>query len=337
MSITTVPAPAALALDAATLERLVAAAVAAPSIHNTQPWRFQYDPDTATLAVHSDHVRNPRHTDPVGRALYLSVGAAVFNLRVAARHLGRAARVRLLPEPADPTLLAAVRLTALPPRARGRHQALYDALWRRHTSRLPFADHRVPPQLLGELADAAHIGGTVLYTPDRQETVRLLHLTRRAEQRNTRDDDRSAESRRAISGPAGSPYGIPGSALGPQDSAGRLPMRDFSALRSPGLLPAAPFETTPTVAVLATAHDTRADWLRAGQALEHVLLLATAAGVRTSLFHQALEWPDLRWALRDPARDQHLHVQMLIRFGYGTTRPATPRRTPADVLADLPD
>lgn len=326
-----VPVPARV-VDAAVLEKLLAAAVAAPSIHNSQPWRFRYDPATATLAVRVDHQRAPRHTDPAGRALHLSVGAAVFNLRVASRRLGLAARVRLLPEPADPTLLAALRLTRLPHGAPTHRQGLYEAIWRRHTSRMPFTDHRVPPPVLRDLADAARIGGAVLYVPDAEETVRLLHLTRRAEQRNTRDADRSAENRRAVRGPSGCPYGIPGAALGPQDATGRVPMRDFTALRSPGLLPTAPFEHNPTVAVLATAHDSRADWLRAGQAMEHVLLLATAAGLRTSLLHQALEWPDLRWALREHSADQRLHVQMLIRLGYGTTRPATPRATPSAVL-----
>jgi hypothetical protein len=79
------------------------------------------------------------------------------------------------------------------------------------------------------------------------------------------------------------------------------------------------------VALLTTGHDRRSDWLRAGQALEHVLLVATAHGVRASLLHQPMEWPDLRRNLT-PVPDLTGHAQMLIRLGYGPDGPATPRR-----------
>ena len=101
------------ALDAATLEKLISAAVAAPSIHNTQPWRYRLDPDTTTLEVQAVVERNLPYADPMGRALHLSVGAALFNLRVAVAHFGWEPVVRLLPHPADPCILAAVRLVGV--------------------------------------------------------------------------------------------------------------------------------------------------------------------------------------------------------------------------------
>lgn len=67
-------------LDATTLQELVSAAVAAPSIHNTQPWRFRLDPDALTLEIRAARRRGLRHVDPAGRALHLSVGCAVLNL-----------------------------------------------------------------------------------------------------------------------------------------------------------------------------------------------------------------------------------------------------------------
>ena len=110
-----------------------------------------------------------------------------------------------------------------------------------------------------------------------------------------------------------------------------MPVRDFAAMRPGTTRPSADFERHPFIAVLTTPHDTRADWLRAGQALEHALLVATAHGVKASMFSQAIEWPELRWALRDP-RGGHGYVQMLARLGYGPEGPATPRRSVKDVL-----
>ncbi|MGV9345546.1 hypothetical protein ACWDSD_12185 [Streptomyces spiralis] len=88
-------------------------------------------------------------------------------------------------------------------------------------------------------------------------------------------------------------------------------------------LPALRFERHTQVALLWTAHDRRADWPRAGQALERALPVATRHGVRTSMLHQALEWPDLRAAMRGPWRRCSPHV--LIRFGYGPDGGRTPR------------
>jgi hypothetical protein len=92
------------------------------------------------------------------------------------------------------------------------------------------------------------------------------------------------------------------------------------------VLTARPFEKRPTIAVLSTDHDRRTDWLRAGQALERVLLVATANGIRASLLHQALEWPDLREQLVPQPSDRRGHAQMVIRLGYGPEGPASPRR-----------
>lgn len=321
-------------LNAAILEKLIAAAVAAPSFHNTQPWRYRLDPASSTIEVRAATERALRHADPVGRGLHVSVGAAVFNLRVAAAHCGWEPVVRLLPRPAEPDLLATVRLAARPRPGDPRHgQDLYDAVWRRHSSRLPFTGRPVPAAVLCELTEAAAAEGADLVVPDRNETRRILQLTSEAEWFTCTDPVRRAEIRSWVRD--GAPDGMPGAVLGPRDAAGRVPMRDFAALRPASYRPSAAFESRPQVAVLSTRHDRRADWLRAGQALESVLLTATLHRVRASLLHQALEWPDIRWALRDP-RAGTGHVQMLVRLGYGPEGPAGPRRPVGDVLHEEP-
>ncbi|RAJ46442.1 hypothetical protein K353_00820 [Kitasatospora sp. SolWspMP-SS2h] len=72
----------------AELRELVAAAGAAPSLHNTQPWRFRPTADGPGVLVFADPARAVPLADPDGRAMLLSVGAALFNLRVAAARLG---------------------------------------------------------------------------------------------------------------------------------------------------------------------------------------------------------------------------------------------------------
>ncbi|MFF1278860.1 Acg family FMN-binding oxidoreductase [Streptomyces marokkonensis] len=318
------------AVDVPVLERMIAAASAAPSVHNTQPWHFRFVPDTGTLEVRAAPERGLRHIDPAGRALHVSVGCAVLNLRVAVVHHGWEPVTRLLPLPGRPDLLATVRLaraaggTSLPD--------LYEVLWHRHSSRFPFSRQPLPPSLLAEFGDAAHAEGALLWFPEPPETARVLQATREAEHRNTADADRAAESRRWVRAAEHSRLGVPAAALGVQDFRDHVPTRDFGAHRHPAVLEARPYEARPLIAVLCTPHDRRADWLRAGQALERVLLTATAHGVRASLLHQALEWPDLRRHLRSPAGGLRGHPQMVLRLGYGPQGPASPRRTAHDVL-----
>ncbi|MFJ2782018.1 Acg family FMN-binding oxidoreductase [Kitasatospora sp. NPDC087315] len=320
-----------LALDATALEKLVSAAVAAPSIHNSQPWHFRLQPETSILEVRAVRERAVPAADPQGRAMHISVGAAVLNLRVAARHLGWAPVVRLLPDPAEPDLFAGVRLDEASPVRLPGTEELYDAIWHRHSIRTPFTGRPVPADVLDQLVAAARVEGATLQLPDRQETARLLEITTEAERRSTTDPAQRAESRSWIRSGDQPAYGIPVHALGPQDRAGRLPMRDFSAIRPTEHQPFASFEREPRIAVLTTEHDRPEDWLRTGLALEHVLLTATVHGVRASLLHQAMEWPHLRWTTREP-HQRPGHVQMLVRLGYGPEGAPTPRLAAADVL-----
>ena len=330
-------------LDTACLEQIVAAAGAAPSLHNTQPWRYRLQPDAQVLEVHAVPARALRAIDPTGRALHLSVGAAVFNLRTAARHLGWEAMVRLLPCASDPQLLARIRFADTRRSGSRAGPDLYDAIWRRHSSRQPFSDRPVPAAVVSELVEAVQVEGARLVPADRAETRRLLAVTAEAERRTVADPLRSAESRRWIGRHQGDPYGIPVAALGPRDSTGRIPTRDFTGLAGstdladfPGLgtverSAGVPFEDHPMILVLATAYDRRVDWLRAGQAMQHMLLLATTHRIRGSLLHQAMEWPDLRRSLGSgPGRLGH--VQMVARLGYGPEGAAGPRQSPARTL-----
>ena len=141
------------------LASCVRAAVSAPSIHNSQPWRFRYR--HGGVDVIADQTRRLEVIDPSGRELLISVGAAIFNLRLAMRRLGRVPAVRLFPDPAEPDLVAVVTPgPAAPPSAE--LTSLVDAMARRHTNRQPFARVAIPSAVLDELTEAARSEGAEL-------------------------------------------------------------------------------------------------------------------------------------------------------------------------------
>ncbi|WP_051965639.1 Acg family FMN-binding oxidoreductase [Kitasatospora mediocidica] len=321
-------------LTAQELRSLAAAGTAAPSLLNTQPWRFRAYSGTHTLRVYADPQRALPRTDPDGRALHLSVGTAVFNLRVAAAHLGLEPSVRLLPEASDPHLCAELdlsRTAETPNPDPDQGPDLYAAIEQRHSSRLPFADRDVPETVLGELRAAARAEGAVLSVQDEDGVRRVMALTEDAERRTADDPVREAESRAWLRSREPASDGIPLSQLGPPDSEARLPMRSYTGRPPAVSVPPARFEALPHLALLSTHADHPSDWLHAGQALERVWLLATVHGVRISVMHQALEWPQTRWELRDPNEGPGF-TQTVLRLGFGPAGPAAPRRPVAEVL-----
>ncbi|GAA3289964.1 hypothetical protein GCM10020295_03110 [Streptomyces cinereospinus] len=185
------------------------------------------------------------------------------------------------------------------------------------------------------MVDAAGDEGAWLTFPTGWHLREVLELTQEAEARNLTDRGVGEDLRQWTHG--GVPFadsaaaGVPEYAFGPRRFGGRAPTRDFAGGRPVPGRAAAEFEQQPHLALLSTARDRPEDWLRAGQAMERVLLLATLKGLSSSFVTQALEWPDLRWPLRDPVTGTG-YVQMVLRLGYGPTGPATPRRPLWDVL-----
>ncbi|MFG3052295.1 Acg family FMN-binding oxidoreductase [Kitasatospora sp. NPDC048239] len=310
---------------------LAAAAGAAPSLHNSQPWLFRPTPDVRGLAVHLDPTRGVPTTDPDGRALHVSVGAAVLNLRIAAGRLGREPRVRLLPDQSQPYLAAEVDLSRLAPAPAPPGRDLYPAISLRHSSRQPFADRDVPEAVIGELLSAAEAEGVVLDVLEEAAVRRVLELTAEAERRTAADLARLSETRSWLRAEPAATDGIPFDVLGPLDHDARVPVRSFTGSPPGPAVHTERFEALPQVATLSTRTDLPVDWLKAGQAMERVWLLATAHGLRASVLHQAVEWPDTRWRLRDPSQGPG-HVQLVLRLGYGPPGPATPRRPISEIL-----
>jgi nitroreductase len=306
---------------------LVAAATMAPSRHNTQPWRFRFEPASQTIDLYADPARTLPAGDPDGRAVHLACGAALLNLRLAAVVAGCQPVVRLIPDPVQPLLLATVRLAGSCQAAQHEIE-LHAAIAARHTNRSPFSGQAVPPGVLAELADAARIEGAVLHFPCRQETSRLLRLAQDAERDQVADPAYRAELARWAGG-ARDLEGVPDEVAGPRDPARATPVRDFNPAR-PRSAGYAWFEEEPQLAVLSTLCNTRADWLRAGQALERVWLMATLRGVAVDPLTQPLETADA-WLVRDP-RSGIEHPQMILRLGYGLPVPRTRRRPVSDVL-----
>jgi hypothetical protein len=311
---------------------LIAAAARAPSVHNTQPWRFRISPGAVELW--SDPRRKLQTTDPSGREMLISCGAALFGLRLAVRSLGYLPVTELLPDPARLRLLARVRTGAAAP-PNGLERKMLDAVPNRHTHRGPFEPGPLPRGLLAGLQhDALAEGATLVLVTGGLAYDRLERITAAAARRGDLSPRARAEIRRWTRTAADMARdGIPATALASSIGRppGRLPQRDFDLGRGIASLPSGGAPPSAT-AVLLTPGDRRADWLRAGQALYRLLLHAASQQVFASLHTQPLEDTVTRRLISSQLALPG-HPQMLLQLGPVTTASPTARRPPGEVPA----
>ena len=132
--------------------RVIELACRAPSVHNSQPWRWRVV-DDATIELYADRRRQLQVSDPSGRNLALSCGAAIHHGFVAAQALGLTAAVDLMPLSDDENLLARISLSS----GTRTDEALesLQALEERCTDRRRFTSWPVPDSRLAHLAKAA--------------------------------------------------------------------------------------------------------------------------------------------------------------------------------------
>jgi nitroreductase len=323
---------------------LIEVAARAPSVHNTQPWRFKVG--ERAIELYAD-ARRQLGEDRTGREMLISCGAALYGLRLGIRSLGYQPEMDTLgyrPEAgsfaprARQRPLARVRLGRAAPMT-SEERKLLQAVPHRHTHRGPFEPGSLPVGLLARLQDDVAAEGATLAVIDTEAAQQKLAailatwsrrqdlyptswagIQSRAETAQWTRDARSLAS-----------DGVPAHAFPAARGreTGWLPQRDFDLGRGWGLLPAggSPAQVT---AILVTSGDHEEDWLRAGQALQRLLLRAASRWVFANLQTEPLQAPDTRsliqYSLALPG-----WPQMLLQLGAARTTHPTARRPTADL------
>lgn len=274
-------------LQEQTITSLLLAATAAPSLHNSQPWSFSVT--SSFIDVLIDPKRALPATDPDGWEQRLACGAALFNLRMAIMDAGFRPKIAVLPDVAEANTIARVfldRVQHCPPWA---HE-LARAIPRRHTVREPFAEAVVPADIRAPLEIAAREeGANLLLTDDMIAIAEIARLVEIAHQRQDFDTEVAAELALWTARDSAAVDGVSVSAGGPRPKPKELlRLRDFTQKKGRTLS----YESRPLIAVLGVPTSRPFDDVAAGQAMQRVLLTATARGLSASFLAQVVEVPD---------------------------------------------
>jgi hypothetical protein len=309
----------------ALLRRTIELGCRAPSVHNTQPWRWRMVGD-AVIELYADRGRQLSVSDPSGRNLTLSCGAALHHSIVAARALGLAPDVELVTPGAGEDLLARIHLS--------RSASTTDAaegltsLERRCTDRRRFTSWPIPDARLEHLARAASEWGSFA-TPITDVTARFHteELVSRAMTVQASDPRFIAEQDEWVDRSAVD--GLRASTTAPRAS-GRpstRPNRFATQTRTDETIGSL-VESSDGLVAICSALDDQESWLKAGQALSALWLKATHDGFSIVPLSQVVEVEETRHALHHDVFGGMARPQILVRVGWQETSRTKLHRTP---------
>ncbi len=310
------------------LESAARAALLAPSIFNTQPWRWRNTGET--LELRADWSRQLTVADPAGQSLVISCGAALHHARMSLAADGWHATVERTT--GDRDLLARITVD-------GRIEpdpgaiALRDVISVRRTDRRPFADDPVPPQILEALLAVAAAEGVWVHRVRMDQMPMLAIAVSIAAATEMADPDYRVELMRWTNRPEWSEDGVPADTAVAKVPR-RVPVREFALPPHEGLPVTPGGDRGAVYLILHGEGQTVGDWLRAGEALSAVLLTAVSRGLAVAPLSDVLEVAHPR-DLVTGLLGGHGVPYVLVRCGFASS-PAplapAPRRDPAEVI-----
>jgi nitroreductase len=318
--------------DAGTIRTAIALAMRAPSVHNSQPWRWRIGAESVHLYV--DPTVALRHTDPDGRDLILSCGTVLHHFKIAIASLGWRARIHRLPNPADPQHIAAIELERYV--ATEQDISMAAAIPRRRTDRRHYSSWPVPLGHVALIAARTAQEGVVLYRAEA-----LSHLERAiAEAATLHESDAEYQAElRVWSGRRGSLDGIPAANTPAPDPSSKITSRAFANPQLEQSRAGCPVDDAAEMLVLATPSDDIMSRLRAGEATSAALLTATTLGLATCILTEPLEIPRTRSVIRSEVLGDSGFPQIVLRVGWAPPTaeplPATPRHAVGEMIDSL--
>ncbi|HET6529466.1 MAG TPA: nitroreductase [Actinoplanes sp.] len=307
------------------LSNAVTTAAHAPSIHNTQPWRWHLAHNQ--LDLYLDHGRSLKVTDPDSRLAVVSCGAALHHALVSLAADGWHTILARMPNPAHPDHLAQLRLDHRIPvePAAIRH---LQTIGLRHTDRRPTLDTAIDPDRLRSIVAAVESTGAGLHLLRPDQVYDLATAADHAQRTEAGEAAWQAELAHWTGGTRPLDSGIPDAVIPDHSPQTTVPGRDFG---HHGDLPLSEaHDHAAAFAILYGSEDGRLDWFRAGEALSAAWLTATEIGVSVLPLSANIEVPATRENMRHLLADLG-YPYLVLRFG--TPDPADPEAPRAPRLS----
>ncbi len=307
------------------LKFLLNYAVLAPSLHNTQPWNFTVRGNE--IRVLANRNRHLPVADPDSRELYISVGCALENLLIAAKHFGLNANVTYFPDPKDEVWVATITLKENGQTSSLADQELFHAIALRHTNRQTYANKPLNERDVQRLRACLQESNiTLQLTHDHEIKQQVDALVISADISQFADPDYRDELNKWITqGEFGYRWLIA--------RVGQLATTYLASHHKPTKPDADIVLNAPMLALLSTTSDDRLAQVQSGQVFERIALHATTLNIGVQPLSQILQVSELKPELSKLFSGAATYPQMAFRLGYtDVAQDATARKQVNSVI-----
>jgi hypothetical protein len=302
----------------------------APSVHNTQPWRFMIAHDSMQLILDAD--RSLTHGDPTGRQTWISLGACAENITLAAQDYGLSAIIHK-PEQAEDKAVVLKFTADQPPSG----QQWLEPIMRRVTNRTVFKEQKIDTEALQAIANCWQSDDVLVKVVTDPKAKQLIaDLTARGIGMALTIPEFRAELAAQIRPNHTKAHdGMPGSTLNPGSATSFLmPLRyrHRSAAPADAAQERRKQKSAAAFVLIFTKGDISPYWFQAGRAYERTLLMATRYNIAAATSAAAVEAPDFHQEIEQLCGTDY-RLQTVTRLGYSDQQPPhSPRRTIEQVL-----
>ena len=309
-------------------------ATLAPSGHNTQPWKFSITGDC--IRIFPDFARALSVVDPDNRELYISLGCALENLVIAAKHAGYDPEVKYFPSGEPDECLS---VTLKHSNVTGDNN-LFQAISRRHTNRREYNKQQIPAADLKKIESVPmEEGVTALMITDPIAIDQIIRLVREGNRIQMNDgafmDEITSWIRFSDSEEALHLDGLTSRAMGRSPAPGwlgRLFMRIFVGAKSQSKTDEKNIRSSSALMVVISEKNDKKSWIDVGRSFERIALTLTTLEIENAHLNQPCEVPELKTQLQQHLAPGSVHPQLLLRIGYAKPLPRSPRRPYQQVL-----
>ncbi len=313
-------------------KEIIRYATMAPSGHNTQPWLFSIDENRIT--IYPDYRKRLPVVDSDDHALFISLGCALENLLIAAKHFGfRTNIVYDLNEEGSEAIHVDLKSSD------SSDNTLFDAIPKRQATRNTYDGQPIPENDLEALHRASE-----------QESVRFKIFTEAADiERLTelvKEGNRLQFNNKAFvneliswirfnkSAAERTRDGLYGASMGAPSVPqwlGQLFMKFASAEKEAQKCEKA-IQSSAALMLFIAENNNKQSWIHVGQSFERVALTATQCNIRHAHLNMPCEEPSLGKELQNYLGLQNEQPLLLLRIGYADPMPGSFRKPVDDVL-----
>ncbi len=296
--------------------------VLAPSLHNTQPWKFTVH--NGEIRILADRTRHLTVADPDARELYISIGCAIENLLTAAAYFGLNSHVTYFPDPHDEIWVATLSFKDIGGTSSLADQELFHAIALRHTNRQTYANKALNERDVQQLRACLHDSGLKLQLNDDPEIKQQVDsLVISADITQFADPDYRDELNRWITqGEFGYRWLIA--------RVGQLATTYLSSHHKTVKPDADIVLNAPMLALLSTDSDNRLAQVQCGQTFERMALIATTLNIGIQPLSQIIQVAQLRGELSKLFDSAAAYPQMAFRLGYTDVAQDAASRRPVE-------